>query len=75
METPKPNCKRQLSENKLGQICWGRMSNPFDSPGDHRLVDGSPISDTARYKKKRQTPNDSPIVVVVGNNPNITPPP
>ena len=70
-----PICKkRKLGLNELGQICWHRMGDPFDSPGNNRLIDGSPISDTSRNVKKEKK-NGTPIGVGIINDPNLTPPP
>jgi len=72
METPKLDRKRKLVENELGQICLCRMGGSFDSPGNCRLVDGSPISDTTRNIKKQKKIPNSPINLG-GNDPNMTP--
>jgi hypothetical protein len=70
MKTPPRNRKAEM--NNCGEVCMMICNRgSYYSPGNHGIVDGSPISSISRKKAKI---HNSPMVVMIINDPNITPP-
>ena len=65
-----PIKKQKPIMDKFGNICMSRPNDdPYDSPGNIGIIDGSPIS---APRKKTKLVHNSPINLVI-IDPNITP--